>query len=160
MGWGMDLALCCDIRICSDNARFASLFVKRGLVPDVGGFWRLPKIVGPSKAAELLLTGDMVNAEESLAMGMVSKVVPFERLQAEALAMAKKIAANPPLSTRYIKEGLRLTTWPSGEADETGVWVMRTLRELFATEDHKEGAAAFIEKREPKFTGKVRTGMV
>ncbi|MEO9256054.1 MAG: enoyl-CoA hydratase/isomerase family protein, partial [Tepidiformaceae bacterium] len=107
VGWGMDLALMCDIRIASERAKFSELFIKRGLIADLGGLWRLPRLVGPSKAAELLFTGDIIEAAEAERIGLVSRVVAADELMPSALAMAAKIAANPPIAMRYMKEGLR-----------------------------------------------------
>jgi enoyl-CoA hydratase/carnithine racemase len=153
VGWGMDLSLFCDLRIASERARFGELFVKRGLVSDLGGLWRLPEIVGPSKAAELLFTGDVIDAREAERIGLVSQVVPHESLMETARALAARIAANPPLAVRYLKEGLRrarVTTDPN----DLGAWISQTLGILFHTEDHKEGVAAFLEKRTAVFKGR------
>jgi enoyl-CoA hydratase/carnithine racemase len=152
VGWGMDLSLLCDIRIASERARFGELFVKRGLVADVGGLWRLPAVVGPSKAAELLFTGDVIDAGEAERIGLVSRVVPHEALLESADALAAKIAANPPLAVRYLKEGLRRTTY--GDLQEIGSYVGQSLALLFSTEDHAEGVASFLEKRPPVFKGR------
>lgn len=152
VGWGMDLTLLCDIRIASEAAKFGELFIKRGLVSDIGGLWRLPRIVGPSKAAELLFTGDVIDAQEALRIGLVSQVVPPDGLMDAAGALARKIAANPPIAMRYMKEGLR----KSIHADiwEMGAYVGSSLAYLFTTEDHREGALAFVERREPVFKGR------
>ena len=147
----MELALFADIRIASSEAKFGELFVKRGLVSDIGGLMRLPAIVGPSKAAELLFTGDVIGAEEALDLGLVSQVVPPDSLMPAALELAGKISANPPLAVRALKEGLRRAS--HGDVEGTGVWVSRTLAALFQTEDHREGVAAFLEKREATFHG-------
>ena len=152
VGWGMELALYADIRICSEKAKFAELFIKRGLVCDVGGFYRLPSIVGPAKAAELLFTGDVIGAEEALRIGLVSEVTPHDQLMVRARALAGRIAVNPPLALRYMKEGLRKGTY--GDARELGGWAIETIRALMKTEDHREGVAAFLEKREPVFRGR------
>ncbi len=152
VGWGMDLALFCDIRIASTAARFGELFIKRGLVADLGGLWRLPLIVGPSKAAELLFTGDIIDAAEAERIGLVSKVVPPEQLMEEARSLARKIAANPPIAMRYMKEGLRRSR--HARMDEMGEFIGNALAYLFTTEDHKEGARAFVEKRGPVFRGR------
>ena len=152
VGWGMDLTLFADIRIASQNAKFGELFIKRGLVADIGGLWRLPRVVGPSKAAELLFTGDVISADEALAIGLVSRVVPPEELLAAANEIARKIAANPPIAMRYMKEGLRKSLYSS--MAEMGEYVGNSLAYLFTTEDHKEGAMSFVERREPVFRGR------
>jgi len=152
VGWGMELTLFADIRIASENAKFGEIFIKRGLISDVGGLWRLPAIVGPAKASELLFTGDVIDAGEALRIGLVSDVVPHDQLMVRARALAARIAVNPPLALRYMKEGLRRTAY--GELRDIGSWVSGTLGKLFQTEDHREGVQSFLEKREPKFTGK------
>lgn len=152
VGWGMELALFADIRIASDRAKFAELFIKRGLVCDIGGFYRLPAIVGPAKAAELLFTGDVIDAAEALRIGLVSEVAPHAELMDRARALAARIAVNPPLALRYMKEGLRRTAY--GDPREIGSWAIGAIRRLAETEDHKEGVASFLEKRAPVFTGR------
>jgi enoyl-CoA hydratase/carnithine racemase len=152
VGWGMELALFCDIRLASEKARFAELFVKRGLVCDVGGFYRLPAIVGPAKAAELLFTGDVIDAAEALRIGLVSEVTPHDDLLPRARALAAKIAANPPLAVRHLKAGLNRTAY--GDPREIGAWAIEKIRLLMQTADHREGVASFMEKREPVFEGR------
>lgn len=152
VGWGMDLTLFCDIRIASERARFGELFIKRGLISDIGGLGRLPDIVGPSRAAELLFTGDVIDAKQALDIGLVSRCVPHDQLLPAAHELAGRIAANPPLALRYMKEGLRRAR--SGDLRELGSYVGQTLGYLFTTEDHREGVAAFLEKRPAKFKGR------
>jgi enoyl-CoA hydratase len=152
VGWGMELALLADIRVASDRARFGELFVRRGLCCDVAGLGRLASLVGRERAAELLFTGRVIDAEEASAIGLVARVVPHRELLATALALADRIAANPPLAVRKLKQGLRLALDPDWDA--LGRWVSASLTELFRTEDHREGVASFLERREPRFVGR------
>ena len=152
VGWGMDLALMADFRIASDKAKFGELFVKRGLVSDVGGLTRLPHLVGPQKAAELLYTGDVIDAQEAMKIGLLLSYEPHDGLLTAAHTLARKIADNPPLAVRYLKEGLRRSFY--GDYHDMGSWVSQTLGVLFQTEDHREGVASFLEKRPAKFKGR------
>jgi len=152
VGWGMELSLFADMRLASETARFGEIFIKRGLITDVGGLWRLPQIVGPAMASQLLFTGDIIDAPTALKIGLVSEVVPHQDLLPKARDLAQRIAINPPLALRYMKEGLRRTSF--GHLDEIGNWVSQTLGVLFQTEDHREGVQSFLEKREPKFKGR------
>ena len=151
IGAGCDLACMCDIRIAGASARFAESFVKVGIVPGDGGAWLLPRVVGYSKACEMAFTGDMLDAAEALACGLVSRVVPDAELMDVAMALAGRIAANPPqavrLTKRLIREGrhTRLDTLLEMSA------VMQSL--VHATADHREAVTAFVEKRAPNFTG-------
>lgn len=151
VGWGCELALYADIRIASERARFGEIFIKRGLITDVGGLSRLPAIVGPSKASELLFTGDIIDAAEAGRIGLVSRVTQHEELLQAAGEIAARIAVNPPLALAAMKEGMRRGFF--GPHAELGQWVSQTLGQLFQTSDHREGVASFLEKRAPRFTG-------
>ena len=152
VGWGMELALMADIRVASERARFGELFVKRGLCCDVAGLGRLAQLVGRERAAELLFTGRIFDATTAERIGLVSRVVPHADLLPTALALATEIASNPPLAVQRLKAGLRRALDP--DWNELGRWVSTSLGELFRTEDHKEGVAAFLEKREPRYVGR------
>ena len=152
VGWGMELALYADIRIASIRASFAELFIKRGLICDVGGLTRLPAIVGPAKASELLFTGDPVGAVEAERIGLVSEITTHPRLLARAQELAARIVANAPLALMAMKQGLRRAAHANDR--EVGVWAIETIHRLFATEDHREGVRSFLEKRAPAFTGR------
>lgn len=152
IGWGCELALFADFRIASDKAKFSEMFVRRGLSCDVGGFYRLPALVGPEKAAELLFTGDIIDAAEALRIGLVGRICEHARLIDEARSLAARIAANPPLAVVALKAGLVKTAY--GNPREIGGWAIDTIRRLARTEDHKEGVASFLEKRAPVFRGR------
>ena len=152
VGWGMDLALMCDIRIASERARFGEIFVRRGLIPDLGGFYCLPLIVGLSNAYKLLYTGDVIDAQEALRIGLVSEVVPHDDLEIVTKELAIKIAKNPPLAVQMVKEAVRKGL--NYNLASLGEYHGYALSVLFQTEDHKEGATAFVEKREPLFQGR------
>lgn len=152
VGWGMELALFADIRVASTRAKFGELFVKRGLCSDVAGIGRLAQLVGREAATELLLTGDVIDAEAARALGLVRHVAEPDALLDTARAVAARIAGNPPLAVRKLKAGLRRALDPDWR--DLGVWVSESLTELFATEDHREGVRAFIEKREPHYVGR------
>lgn len=152
LGWGVELALMADLRIASDRARFGQIFVKRGLCVDAAGLGRLTQLVGREAAAELLLTGDIIDASKALEIGMVGRVVPHSDLAVAARDLAERIAVNPPLAVRAIKAGLRKAVDP--DWDELGSWVTRTLSQLFETDDHRESVQAFLHKRKPVFRGR------
>lgn len=151
VGWGMELALMADLRVASERARFGELFVLRGLVSDVAGLARLAQLVGRENAAELLFTGEIIDAAEALRVGLVSRVVAHHELLDTAMHLAATIAANPPLAVQRLKAGLREALDPDWTA--LGAWVSSSLGELFQTDDHREGARAFLEKRQPNFRG-------
>jgi len=152
LGGGCELAIACDLIYASEKAKFGELFVKRGLVCDVGGFYRLPAVLGPAKAAELLFTGEVIDAAEALRIGLVTEVLPHAELMARARALAGKIAANPPLAVRHLKAGL--SRFAYGDPREIGAWAIEKIRLLMQTQDHREGVASFLEKREPHFQGR------
>lgn len=152
VGWGMELALMADIRVASEKARFGELFVLRGLCTDVAGIGRLAQLVGREAAAELLFTGDIIDAASAHRMGLVSRVVPHDELLPRAMELAAHIASRPPLAVAKIKEGLRLALDPDWVS--LGRWVSTSLTELFRTEDHREGVRSFLEKRPPNYIGR------
>ena len=152
VGWGMELALMADFRVASERARFAELFVERGLCCDVAGLGRLIQLVGRERASELLFTGRRVDADEALRIGLVSRVVAHDELLSTALDLAATIAAKPPLAVAKLKAGIREAVDP--DWSELGRWVSSSLAELFTTEDHREGVQAFLEKRAPVYRGR------
>lgn len=152
LGWGAELAIMADIRVFSEKGRFGEIFVKRGLTCDAPGFGRLVQLVGRERACELLFTGDIIDAATAMQIGLTSRVVPHENLMPVALDIANRIAANPPLAVQAIKKGLRETIDPPWQ--EVGHMAITEIRRLMQSEDAKESAAAFLEKREPVFTGR------
>lgn len=152
MGVGCDLACMCDIRIASRTAVFGESFVKMGLVPGDGGAWLLPRIVGQARAREMAFTGDPVSADEALAAGLVSRVVDEAELMPAALALAARIAANPPIAVRMTKRLMR----EAERADlETVLHMSAGMQAAaHATEDHLEAVRAFLDKRPARFTGR------
>lgn len=152
VGGGLDLALACDIRIASDRARFAEVFIRRGLIPAMGGIFFLPRLVGIDRACQLIWTGDMIDAREAERIGLVTAVVPHDELETATRELAEKLAKGPPLAIqrakRAIYEGL------GTDLQSSLRYVGAALEELRKTEDHREGARAFVEKREPVFKGR------
>jgi enoyl-CoA hydratase/carnithine racemase len=147
LGIGMDFAVASDIRYASEKARFGQLFVKMGLMADVSGYWRLPQLIGPSAAAEMLFTGDMINAADALRLGLVSRVLPPDELLSAAQDLAARIAANSPMALGYIKAGLRQATGMGrADLDDLARFVGNGLSALFASEDHKQAVVAFAQR--------------
>ena len=152
MGGGMELALACDIRICSRNAQFALSEVTVGSIPGSGGTQRLPRAVSLSNAMLMLLTGDRIDADEAYRIGLVSKVLPYTELMKAAREIAEKIAANAPLSVRAVKRLVRQgMDMPLSHAIDTERYVFGL---LYNSEDRIEGRKAFAEKRKPQYKGK------
>jgi 2-(1,2-epoxy-1,2-dihydrophenyl)acetyl-CoA isomerase len=151
-GAGMNLALGCDIRIASTAARFTQAFVKRGLHPDWGGTYFLPRVVGMAKACEMIFTGDVIDAAEALRLGIVSRMVAPEELLTTAYDLARRIAAGPPVAIRLAKRSL----YANEDLDLRGALQIETMAQniCFETEDATEGIRAFGEKRAPIFRGR------
>jgi enoyl-CoA hydratase/carnithine racemase len=151
-GAGFNLALCCDIRLASTAAKFSQAFVKRGLHPDWGGTYFLPRVVGTAKACELIFTGAIIDAEEALKLGIVSAVHSPEELMPAALGLARKIAEGPPIAIRLAKRGI----YHNLECDLRQALEYETFAQniCFETEDATEGIRAFVEKRAPSFRGR------
>lgn len=151
-GAGMNVALAADIRMAAEEAVFGQNFARVGLFPDYGGTYFLPQLVGPSKAAELFYTGDMIDAQTALKLGLLNRVVPGAQLDAEVRAFAAKLAAGPPLAIRAVKQTLfgneKEALNRALEAE-----VHHQMR-CFASDDCLEGIHAFFEKRPPKFQGR------
>ncbi|HVQ57736.1 MAG TPA: enoyl-CoA hydratase-related protein [Solirubrobacterales bacterium] len=151
IGGGLELALACTLRVAAAEAKLGMPEARLGIIPATGGLARLPRLVGSARAAKLLLTGDLVGAEEARAIGLVDDVAPAAEVLPEALKLAARIATAAPLSTRAIVETLRADAGlPVAEAN------LRTeerLATLLDSADRREGARAFLERRDPDFTG-------
>jgi enoyl-CoA hydratase/carnithine racemase len=150
-GYGLDLALGCDMRLMSDRAVLAPGFAKMGVVPESGGTWYLPRLIGWAKACEFALLGENLNAERALEFGLVNKVVPAEKLDEAAMEWAHKIAANAPLAITETKRLFRHGLTQDFESHSHHV--LMSVVNLFKSNDFKEGVSAFIEKRDPEFKG-------
>ena len=150
-GYGMDLALGCDIRIAAEGAKLSAAYTARGLVPESGGTWLLPRIVGMSTAAELLYTARTLTAAEAKELGLVSEVVPGDALADRARSVAGEIAANAPLAVRAAKRMMRHAMTEDFEDHVQRQYL--ALLPLFATKDFREALSAYMEKRPAEFEG-------
>jgi enoyl-CoA hydratase/carnithine racemase len=151
-GYGMDMALGCDMRIMAVSAKLAAAFTARGIVPESGGTWILPRLIGWAKASEIIFTGKTLSASESLDMGLVSHVVNNNEVGTEARELAKRVASQAPMAVQASKRMMRMGM---GENFDDHVHhVFLQLLPLFQSEDFKEGMASFMEKREAQFKGR------
>jgi enoyl-CoA hydratase/carnithine racemase len=151
IGFGLELALACDIRIGTENAQFGLPQIQQGEMPSDGGTQRLPRLIGQSKSMQMILTGDLISAEEALRFGLINRMVPHESLMNAATDMAREMAEKSPLSLSYVKEaiykGMELTL-------DQGIRLeMDLYLHLFTTADRIEGITAYKERRKPKFEG-------
>jgi enoyl-CoA hydratase/carnithine racemase len=151
-GYGMDLALGCDIRIASSEAKLAAVFTRRGILPESGGSWLLPRLIGWAKAAEVAFRGMTLSAGEALEMGLVNRVVAPDDLVPATNELAAEIAANAPLAVQATKRMMRLGLEETFEANVHHVFLQ--LLPLFQTEDFREGVRSFLEKRPARFQGR------
>lgn len=151
-GAGMSLALAADIRIASDAARFTTAFARIGLSGDFGGTWLLQRLLGPARAKELYFMAEVLDAQQALSLGLVSKVVPADQFMPEVMALARRLAAGPTLAYGRIKDNFSY-----GATATFGDTLTREAENIVAgmrTEDHRSAAVAFVEKREPVFRGR------
>lgn len=151
-GGGLELALVCDLRLAIPSAKFSIPEINLGLIPGGGGTYRLARVIGLTKAKEMLFTGEPIDAEEALRLGLINKIVPPENLLEEAIKMGKKLAEKPILAMRAAKQcinaGLHVDYHSASKLEEESVI------SLYDTEDRHEGVRAFVEKRKPVFTGR------
>lgn len=152
LGGGLELALCCDLRLAADHIKVGLPEVNLGIMPGGGGTQRLPRLIGMGRAKELIYTGSLISANEALSLGIVDKVVPSDQLMKEAQKLAGKIMAKAPLAVRAAKQATN-ASWDlsleEGMELENQLWA-----DLFGTEDKNEGVKAFMEKRTPNFKGR------
>jgi len=150
-GVGLTMALCCDMRIASSEARFAAIWVKRGLIPDGGATFLLPMLVGLDKSLKLSYTGDVIDAQEAEKMNLVTEVVPAPRLMDRARDLSRRIAAMPPITVELTKKIM----WDEIRSKMRQYLLYESYGQniCLRSQDHKEAVTAFVEKREPRFTG-------
>jgi 2-(1,2-epoxy-1,2-dihydrophenyl)acetyl-CoA isomerase len=152
VGAGASFALACDLRVAADSASISVAYVRVGLIPDTGGTLILPLLTGLGKAAELAFTGGRVGAEEALRLGLVNRVVPAGELMQRATEWAHELAALPTRAIGLTKRGFNAALMP--DFDQLLQDELLLIREAFATDDHREGVLAFLERREPRFIGR------
>lgn len=152
LGGGNELAMACDIRMCSENARFSQPEINLGIMCGGGGTQRLPRLVGEGRTMEMVLTGDMIDAATAEKFGLVNHVFPADQLEAETMKLAEKIAEKAPIALQLSKEAVKFAS--RSNLDEGLRREVDLFAICFSTEDKKEGVAAFLEKRKPVFTGK------
>lgn len=151
-GFGLDLALGCDVRVCANQAKLAAAFAKRGVVPETGGTWYLPRLIGWSKTAEIFFAGRTLSAAEALELGIVSRVVEGSELMTTVRALAREFAACAPLAVQATKRMMRAAL-AEGFAEHVSRTYLQTMP-LMRSHDFREGFSAFLEKRAPKFEGR------
>jgi enoyl-CoA hydratase len=152
LGGGCELALACDIRVASDKASFGQPEINLGIIPGGGGTQRLTRLVGEGKAMEMILTGEIISADEALRIGMVNHVVPADQLEAKTMEIANRIAEKSPIALRLAKEAVQLASRSNldeGLRREVDLFAL-----CFSSEDKDEGVKAFLEKRKADFKGK------
>lgn len=152
LGGGCELSMACDIRIASENAKLGQPEINLGIIPGGGGTQRLTRLIGEGKAMELILTGDMIGAEEALALGLVNHVFPADELVESTMKIAAKIASKSPIALQMAKEAVK--TASRSNLDEGMKREIDLFAICFSSEDKEEGVAAFLEKRKPDFKGK------
>lgn len=152
LGGGCELAMACHFRLASENAKFGQPEVKLGIGPGYGGTVRLPRLVGKGRALELLLTGDMIDAQEAYRIGLVNRVVPADELMPQAEKLLRRILANGPIAVRLCLEAV--DTGLDLSVDESSLLEANHFGLIASTEDMREGMAAFLEKRSAAFTGR------
>jgi enoyl-CoA hydratase len=150
LGGGCELAMACHLRIAADNAKFGQPEVKLGLIPGYGGTQRLPQLIGKAKALELLMTGDMIDAQEAYRLGLVNEVVKQDELMSKCIELLRKILAQAPIA---ISEIVNTVNAHYSKAENGFTEEIARFGKCFETQDFKEGSSAFLEKRKPKFTG-------
>jgi enoyl-CoA hydratase/carnithine racemase len=151
VGYGCDLALACDLRIGTERTRLGEVFVKRGLMPDGGGTWTLPRLVGVGKALELMLTGELLGSDEALRLGLLNRVVSSAEAEEATWELARRLAAGPPLVHAQVKRAVYAAL--STDLDAALENELRGQLQLLRSKDFIEGVTAFMQKRDPKFIG-------